>query len=261
MTTTQTTSAFNNTLIKTCIVALALGFLPSHALALCDLEVGDGETYTVRGCEEYGSVCVLGNGKILISTRAVLTVLVSLSVSPTAAIEFAGQSPGPCNPPGTPGAFVVAADLTMDGTFRATDGVTGIIASDIAGDQLTISPTGVVSSADGALEISAEIINHGRITADGRDTGYDIVFTNTSVQAASSGLFEVVTCDARMIFDLTSALTFTAPANFNVEAGTLEFKEDVTTADSDEGGGLRVVLGTVEVAVNKSVRFRGKYTR
>lgn len=253
MTTTQTISSLDKTLIKTSLVALSLGLLPSDALGLCDLLVGDGETYIVSGIEPYDSVCILGDGKILIPAGATLRVNSVLSVAPTASIEFSGT--------GTPaGKFVVGDDLTMDGTFRVVGSAGGKISSDAGGDQLTMSSTGVISSGDGALTISAEIINHGRITADGKDAGYDIKFTGSSVQVASSGLFEVVTCDARMVFNLASALTFTGPANFNVEAGTLEFKQDVTTADSDEGGGLRVVLGTVEVAPTKSARFRGKYT-
>lgn len=260
MTTTKTISSLNKTLIRASLVALTLIFLPSRVLAICDLLVADGETYEVRGCEQYDSVCVLGTGKILIPARAQLTVLASLSVSPTAAIEFTGPAAGPCNLPETPGMFVVSNDLTMGGTFRVIDSAGGWIVNDAGSDTLMISSTGVVTSEHGKLTIDAEIINHGRITADGKDAGFDIEFTVGGVHPTSSGLFEVVTCDARMIFNLVNSLTFTGPANFNVEAGILHYKSNVTTADSADGGGLRVVLGTVKVDEGVSVRFRGKYT-
>ena len=200
-------------------------------------------------------MCILGDGKIRIPSGAKLRVETLLSVAPTASIEFSGTGTPPGNSETTD-------DLTMDGTFRVIGSAGGKITTPDknSSDRITISSTGVISSAEDALTINVEIINHGRITADGRDAGYDIKFTRESIHPASSGLFEVVTCDARMIFDLTSALPFTGPANFNCEAGTLEFKSDVTTADSEDGGGLRVVLGTVKVAQDISVRFRGKYT-
>ncbi len=40
----------------------------------------------------------------------------------------------------------------------------------------------------------------------------------------------------------------------------MHFKEGITTADSANGGGLRVVLGTVQVDAGISVDFRGAYT-
>jgi hypothetical protein len=100
--------------------------------------------------------------------------------------------------------------------------------------------------------VSGSATIHG--TARATD-GADLVFTAAPV-ASSTGLIQVDSPDAQVVFDVGSGQVFSGALDFYVESGELIIADSVTTA-----GGTRLEAGgTIRVLAGETFHSTGAFT-
>jgi len=208
----------------------------------CELLVPDACTYTVSGSESYCRVRIEGTGTIDIPAGTSLTVCRALSVSEDGTIQFSGDS-------GSPGEFVAAANLRMDGTFKVAGSAGGVIQSYAGGDVLTISSSGKIEAPDGPLTLSADLEMDGTVTADGPHT---ITVDTYGPRAGSSGTWEVKNASGKIKIAIATTLN---SGQVLISAGIFGCRQDFTT-----GGGVKLTGGQIKVSYGKTFTASGPYS-
>lgn len=207
------------------------------------LLVPDACTYTVSGFEVFDTIRIEGNGKVVIPASATLMVCRCLDVSANGAIEFSATS-------GVAGKFWLDASLRMDGTFRATGSVGGVIAN-VPGtwNVLVIAATGKIEAPSGPIAVDVSTEMDGKVLANGTGS-YAITFTN-AIRGSSSGRFEVTGTDASIVIGTGASADITALAQVLVTAGTFH----VSGGDFKTDGGVKVTGGQIKAESNPSRVF------
>lgn len=134
------------------------------------------------------------------------------------------------------GAVIISAPFENDGTINASVG--NILISAALDNDGTVQATGA------AIAFSADVDNAGTITAAGSADGDDVTFlaSSSTINASSTGLFQVTAANSEMIFNMSSSASITGSgADFYVSAGLMHFKQSLSTAN----GGFKQAGGKV----------------
>ena len=201
------------------IIAIGGSVAISAAMDNSETLVLAGSTVTISGCIDNNEIVVISGG----------TVTISGDIDNNGVITISG------------GTVTINGDIDNSGTITIFGG-----GPTISGD---VDSSGTITACGGTITFSGDLENDGRVTA----SGGDITFSGT-INAGSTGLFEVTAAASDMVFDLASSANLTGDGDFNIEAGRMWFKESLTTA-----GGYRQTGGKTEVAAGKTFTATGAY--
>jgi hypothetical protein len=183
-----------------------------------------------------------------------------LSISSSVDVERTADVPGQFNfsaASGTQGKLLAAgAEVTLDGLFDVTGAQGGELDEFSGTNRFRLLSTGEIRCTSGKMRISCYFENDGTCTANGTSSGYDMEFTYSCViRDESTGLWQVTAANSKMIFDHDDSTMpdLSGDSDFNVQAGTMQFKESLRTA-----GGARI-LATIQADAGASFEATGAY--
>jgi hypothetical protein len=226
------------------------------------LTVPHGCTYTINDTESYTAVVVQNGGTLNMESTAHSTGILIVRDSITVNGTFNFNESTYAQP------IVQAAGpgVDLEGTFGGSGTYGGLFKQtsyyyfEIVGSAdvlFSFSPIRITCpircvGSTATFTLSGDVENDGTIRAtNGGDVTFD---SNSTINAACSGLFEVTHANSIMLFDMSSSAAITSGADFNVSAGRMQYSQTLSTT-----GGYRQTGGTCQADAGKSFTATGAY--
>ena len=242
-------------MVPVCVACASL-LVPSSAVRAADcptiidghLIIPPGCTHVITGTVAYASVSVRAKGTLKLGAGALLDVFDSIDVHTQGAFCFNGGDGGPTP---TLRAVGIINDLEISGTITV-EGAAGGLISRVASAVVTLNSDGKLIAQGGDLIITAPMQIDGTVRAT---SSADLIFVMNAPSAASAGLVHVDNANARVLFLVGSAQTYTGDLDFRAEAGEIVINDSVETA-----GGTRIDTGgKMTVASGESFKSTGAF--